>query len=520
MFTKPSKNDPNNSPDINSIDSSSETGNEDSTDHLPAVGSPQNNIENKFAELKALIKSSDTSSQLFEMSEIEIQYRVCLMENISEGVIFVNRDKEITCWNRSAEMITGLASTNMIGTEFTPEVMGLNESKNDSNECAVTKCLKTRKQSSTECTLVGKSGRQLNIDLTVVPVIHSMQCHGAVILIKDLSANTTLKKQLTDLKNSSSLDPLTNVANRAEFERTLRKYVGAHQSTESTCSLIVCDIDFFKMVNDTYGHNVGDQALIAFAQTLQQFVRSRDIVARYGGEEFVILCANCDIDGAASRAEEIRMSLNRTPQAMLDGKTMSASFGVAQMRENEDITDFFIRADKALYEAKQNGRNRVEKAKDETEQEPVSSETERSPATGVEWKNISRGSLFCEEYCTSTPADLLADKLRGYILECDAYIRTIEPNYASVTVLATDRKVPSKKTHFRVDIEFHEVDEGKRQVQTYIRITIFPPRQRMFRRIHEELHQLLVTDIRRFFMITEDSAAVTLNPAATSSGRD
>ena len=517
MFTKPSSDN-----DLqNNMDQTSDKNPDQDSNDFAAQESTQNNIETKFAELKALIKSSDTSSQLFEMSEIEIQYRVCLMENISEGVIFVNRDKQITCWNRSAEMITGLASTNMIGTEFTPDIMGLADSKSDSNECAVTKCLNTRKQSSSECTLVGKSGRQLNIELTVVPVIYSMQCHGAVVLIKDLSAQSTLKKQLTDLKNTSSLDPLTNVANRAEFEKTLRKYVGAHQSTESTCSLIVCDIDFFKMVNDTYGHNVGDQALIAFAQTLQQFVRSRDIVARYGGEEFVILCANCDIEGAAMRAEEIRMSLNRTPQAMLDGKTMSASFGVAQMRENEDITDFFVRADEALYAAKQNGRNRVEKARDESESEPASPNIERSPATGVEWRNISKGSLFCEEYCTSTPADLLADKLRGYILECDADIRKIEPNYASLTVLATDRKVASKKTHFRVDIEFHEVDDpAKRQVQTFIRITIFPPRQRMFRRIHEELHQLLVTDIRRFFMITEDSAAVTLNQAATSSGRD
>ena len=526
MFSKPSKNNKSSVPPTTPSTSTtpeSEDQTQDQSVELESDESTNTDIDDKFAELKSLIHSTDATSDLNEMSEIERQYRFCLMENISEGVIFVNRENEITCWNRSVAIITGLTASNMVGAQFTTGIMGLTKPGAGSSEleCPVEKCLNTRKQTSVECLLAGKSGRQVTVELTAVPVMHAMQCHGVVILIKDLSANKDLKKQLTELKNTSAIDPLTGVANRAEFEKTLKEYIVAHNTTESKCCLIVCDIDFFKMVNDTYGHNVGDQALIAFARTLEQFVRSRDIVARYGGEEFVILCANCDLENAVDRAEQIRQSLNKTPQAMLDGKTLSSSFGVAELRPHEETTDFFVRADKALYAAKQNGRNRVEKAVDETPEVQTAPKFERSPATGMEWKKLSKGSIFCEEYCTTTPSDLLASKLKGFIVETKAEIRKIQPNYASLTVLASDRKNESKKTHFRVDIEFQEPEQLiKGQAQTFIRITIFTPRQRMFRRIHEELHVPLLTDIRRFLMITDDSASVTLNPAATSSGRD
>ena len=513
MFSKPSN------PSDRS--SNSDVANENLDGNAPS----SKQIEHKFNELKALISSSDTSAALHELSEVEIQYRICLMENISEGVIFVNHENEITCWNRSAESITGLSSSNMIGEQFTPGIIGLNDvaDKQQSVPCPVAACLETRQQSSKEYGLIGKSGRQVNIELTTVPVIHAMQCHGVVVLLNDQSANKHLKEQLKDLKNSSSLDPLTRVANRAEFEKQLREYVVAHRATGSKCSLIIGDIDFFKMVNDTYGHNVGDQALIAFAQSLQEFVRSRDIVARYGGEEFVVLCANCDLENAMNRAEQIRQNLNRTPQSMLDGKTLSASFGVAELNDIEDATAFFVRADKALYAAKQNGRNRVEAASEtkKVDKPKKNSKIEKSSATGIEWRKISKGSLYCEEFCTSTPAELLADKLRGFINEGNTRIRKIKPQYASIYAWVSDPKRKSKTSEFRVDIEFKENDEASNgQKQTFIRITIFPPVKKMFRRSHEDLYPFLVTDIRRFFMINDDAAIVKLNLAATSSGRD
>ncbi|MEM9411821.1 MAG: diguanylate cyclase [Planctomycetota bacterium] len=480
-------------------------------------------IESKFNELRQLLQSSESTNELFQLSEIEIQFRICLLENISEGAIFVDRENKIISWNRSAEVITGLASPAVLGTEFTPDMIGLGKSAPGGiSDCPITRSIRSGKQTTTECMISGRSGREANIELTVVPVLHAGTCHGCVVLLKDLTANADLKRELTDLKNTTSLDPLTHVANRTTFEKSLREYVHAHRATNTHCSLIVCDIDFFKKVNDTYGHAVGDEALVVFAQTLTKFVRTRDIVARYGGEEFVILCANCDAENAVDRAEQIRMSLVQTPQPMLDGKCLSASFGVSELRDSDDITSFFVRADKALYAAKKNGRNRVVKEGDfDEELETIDEEFEKSPASGICWRRNHSKYLFCEEYKTSTPTNFLADKLQGFIVETKSAIRKVEENFASLTILGVDYEVPSKTTHFRVDIEFCEADEqDNAQIASYVRIIVFPPQPRLFWRVYSELHKNVVSELRKYLMLNDESSVIHLNPAAEDSGRD
>ena len=488
-------------------------------------------IEKKLAEVEQMLESTDLQAaqtgSATESANIDLLFRTCLLNNISEGVVFVNQGLEITNWNKSAEAITGLGISNILGMKFSPDLIGLKTKDGELNgvtECPVAQALISRQSFNHEYSLIGRSGREAKIELSVTPVFDLDECLGCVVLLQDLTASADLKRQISYLQNANTMDPLTHVANRAEFERSLREYVSAHRVTDSNCSLIVCDIDFFKKVNDTYGHHVGDQALVAFAQTLKQFVRTRDIVARYGGEEFVILCANCDLQSAVQRAEQIRVNLNQTPQQMLDGKTLSASFGVAELKADEDVTDFFVRADKALFAAKQAGRNRVKKASDAVEPTaPERPNFEVSPTTGVEWRKWRNQPLFCEEYCTTTSSDMLANKLRGFITECVARPLHVEQSYASVSAMAVDANNPSKKTWFRVDVEFQEPakDSSKNNLpETYIRITIFNQKQGLFGRVHEDLHKVIVTDLRRFLMITDDSTSIKLNPAATSSGRD
>ena len=97
----------------------------------PANTNPEDKtdeIENKFAELKALIDGPASQDEMTRMSEIELQYRNCLLENVREGVLFVDNERKITCWNSGAEMITGLVASNIVGCEFTPDLLGLAES--------------------------------------------------------------------------------------------------------------------------------------------------------------------------------------------------------------------------------------------------------------------------------------------------------------------------------------------------------------------------------------------------------
>jgi diguanylate cyclase (GGDEF)-like protein len=121
--------------------------------------------------------------------------------------------------------------------------------------------------------------------------------------------------------------------------------------------LLFIDIDHFKKINDTYGHNIGDQVLLAFVDTLSKNTRTQDLLARWGGEEFVLACPDTSLENACGLAEKLRRCIeeNNWPKAL----RVTASFGVAQLLEGESPTDFIARADKALYVAKAQGRNCV-----------------------------------------------------------------------------------------------------------------------------------------------------------------
>ena len=149
------------------------------------------------------------------------------------------------------------------------------------------------------------------------------------------------------------------MANRAEFDRVHAMFVAAHQQQQVPCSLMMCDLDRFKLVNDTYGHQAGDDAIKSLASLLKSSCRPGDLVARYGGEEFVLLCADCDNASAARRAEQIRKALSQLPQPKMDGRAVTVSFGVTEIQPGDTPETMLRRADRALLMAKANGRNTV-----------------------------------------------------------------------------------------------------------------------------------------------------------------
>ena len=122
-------------------------------------------------------------------------------------------------------------------------------------------------------------------------------------------------------------------------------------------SIILLDIDFFKKVNDTYGHNAGDKVLIQISQVLLKALRNIDVVCRWGGEEFIVLLPTASLSNATILAQKLRKHIERMEIEVVG--SISASFGVSQVREGEDMKEAIDRADKALYLAKDSGRNCV-----------------------------------------------------------------------------------------------------------------------------------------------------------------
>jgi len=155
-------------------------------------------------------------------------------------------------------------------------------------------------------------------------------------------------------------DQLTGLHNRRKLDDAMLLEIARVKRYQIPLSIIMCDLDHFKSINDTYGHKTGDDVIIAASALIKNAVRGSDIVGRWGGEEFMIICPQTEQEGASVLAEKIRVDM-----AMLTadfGMDITASFGVAEYLSDEACEALLCRADKALYLAKSEGRNQVQTA--------------------------------------------------------------------------------------------------------------------------------------------------------------
>ena len=169
-----------------------------------------------------------------------------------------------------------------------------------------------------------------------------------------------LEIEKSEYEKSSKEDPLTGCLNRAGFSSVLMREQENLVKNGSPVSFVILDIDHFKDVNDTWGHNVGDEVLVNLTKLIQGKIRNTDALVRWGGEEFVILCGDTPIQNAQFLAEKLRHAIEMTQ--LIKQQVVTCSFGIAEMIAGEDPKRLFDRADKALYASKQAGRNRVTSA--------------------------------------------------------------------------------------------------------------------------------------------------------------
>jgi diguanylate cyclase (GGDEF)-like protein len=164
-------------------------------------------------------------------------------------------------------------------------------------------------------------------------------------------------EQRDQLVNLATRDPLTGAGNRRALEERLAQIIALHGRAPVTASMLVLDLDHFKQINDEHGHDVGDRILVAITRLIENRIRVTDRLYRVGGEEFVVLTEGDDLDKATALAEDLRVLVEGS---RLDGRCdVTVSQGVAQLAVGETDKEWFRRADLALYEAKNSGRNRV-----------------------------------------------------------------------------------------------------------------------------------------------------------------
>jgi diguanylate cyclase (GGDEF)-like protein/PAS domain S-box-containing protein len=459
---------------------------------------------------------TDSAPSLFEKK---------LIDNMHDGVVFVDSQSTILLWNTGVERLTGVSSAAACGRTLLPNLMDMcngREQRITNDDCPVAHAIATGVQWLGRVSVMGRQGRHVAVDLHAIPVrSHDGAIHGATVLLHDVSSETSLEEKCQALHAQVAKDPMTQVANRAEFDRMLNNFVAAHQESNLPCSLIMSDLDHFKAINDTHGHQAGDTAIITFASLLKSMCRSGDLVARYGGEEFAILCADCTNASAARKAETIRQALAAVKHGSLGNASFTASFGVTELQTGDTPETMLRRADRALLQAKDQGRNQVVQLGDGMIDEKVK-------RSWWPFRSLRGGAIVETTLISAVPIEVAVQKLRGFIADQEAKIVKTDDNELQLAITDNgpdgNRRSTDRAVTFLIHLKLsqqHAERSIKRgftsgpHVETRLEVTIRPRRDRDRRReATVEKARRLLGSLKSYLMAREDNGKAA-TPAET-----
>ena len=287
------------------------------------------------------------------------QYRAIegVMASVADGMMTLDRDGTIRSWNAAAEKMFGYATAEVVGRNLSLLVP---DTLRGRNMAATRRYLQTGLspvigRSNVNYPARRKDGSEFQLEFTVTETLGAAGPQ-LVAVFRDITERKRAEERLTAL---ALRDALTGLANREHFNRRLEEAFARRRRGAGEVALLFLDLDRFKLVNDTLGHEVGDGLLGAFAARLGAAVRETDLVARLGGDEFtVVLEGLTDPADAAGVAEKVLAAMRVPIEVGTHAMTASVSIGIAVCREGDTPRMLMRRADAALYEAKRAGRAR------------------------------------------------------------------------------------------------------------------------------------------------------------------
>jgi len=457
----------------------------------------------------------------------EVLFQSKLLDNMYDAVVFIDAGGRITLWNHGAERLTGIAESGVRQRPWQPELLGITDERANAvaeADCPVHSALRSGVQSLRRLTIRGRNGRPVAVDAHTIPVMEDDGTMlGAILLFHDASSETSLEQRCQSLYDKATRDPLTQVANRAEFDRVHETFIAAHQQRQMPCSLLICDLDRFKQVNDTYGHQAGDDVIRSLASLLKNSCRPGDLVARYGGEEFVMLCADCDNAAAARRADQIRTALAQVPQTRMGGRSVTVSFGVTELQPGDTAETLLRRADRALLMAKDRGRNNV------VQLGSGSSGEEESKGLVCFWSRKPAGpsQLLEKTLATPVPVKMAVEKLRGFVADHQAKVVKIDGNQVRIEIddkqAGRLRRFTDRPVTFRMEVKLEEertprdsdaqAGEGVTRTRILVSIQLRKHRDRRRTDLAERARQVLAS-FKAYLMANEVEDNDEANPGA------
>ncbi len=286
-----------------------------------------------------------------------------MLENIYEGVYFVDHTRKITFWNKGAERISGFTAEEVVGTCCYNNI--LNHVDEKGNKLCMAGCplhltILDGETREAMVYLHHKSGHRVPIMVKAIVMEEEGKVIGAVEIFTDLSEKREVLRSMEEYKQLAMKDQLTGVANRRYIDTFIDSKLFEQRGLGITFGVLFLDIDRFKVFNDTYGHDIGDEVLTMVAKTCEGATRSTDLFGRFGGEEFVAVLVGITPEVLEKKAEQIRMLIESSALRINDmNLCVTVSIGATMAMEEDTEQILLKRADELLYRSKVEGRNRV-----------------------------------------------------------------------------------------------------------------------------------------------------------------
>jgi diguanylate cyclase (GGDEF)-like protein/PAS domain S-box-containing protein len=296
--------------------------------------------------------------------EIPIALSDQVLSSLHDGVYITNKDRVVSYWNDAAERITGFSSQEVLGKPCSANVLIHVNAKGENlcvTGCPLAQSIQDTMPRETDVFLHHKSGHRVPVNVRTSVILNDKgEVTHAIELFTDISNKNITELRIKELERVALLDQLTQLANRHYIESEISKKLEDYRKHAIPFGVLFFDIDHFKSVNDTYGHDTGDQILKLTADSLLSNAGPFDIFGRWGGEEFIGLIQNIDKQALSSMGNKLRLLVENS-FIEIDNKPIhiTISIGATIIRENDTAETIIKRADMLMYESKDSGRNRL-----------------------------------------------------------------------------------------------------------------------------------------------------------------
>ena len=293
---------------------------------------------------------------------LEIDSYERIIENLHDGLYFVDRDRVITYWNKAAEQISGFTANEVVGKSCSANILTHVDSEGNNlctGMCPLAATIADAKPREAEVYMHHKDGHRIPVSIRVsILTDRDGKIIGGIELFTDISNQAGNELRVKELEKLALLDNLTQLANRNYIEKEIQSRFNEKKRFNVPFGILFIDIDHFKKFNDIYGHDVGDDVLKFISNTFVTNARPFDLYGRWGGEEFIGIIRNINRQDLELLGNRLRLLIENSYMVYENEKLhVTISIGATLVNEDDTIDSLIKRADSLLYKSKAAGRN-------------------------------------------------------------------------------------------------------------------------------------------------------------------